>query len=112
MAATLHGSPGAIRSRSEGSRSNRRVGATWKSAEVNRYYYGVGAADATATRPLYEPDAGLGLDLGFTVAYPFAERHTLRFEAVVELVSDEVSGSPIVGRSSFGRIGAGYLFRF
>ena len=88
------------------------VGVTWESAEINRHYFGVGAADATATRPRYEPDAGLGLELGLTVAYPFAERHTLRLEAVAELVSDEVSDSPIVERSSRGRIGVGYLFRF
>ena len=88
------------------------VGATWKSAEINRYYFGVGAADVTATRPLYRPDAGLGFDLGVTVAYPFAERHTLRFEAAMEFVSDEVSDSPIVARDSVGRISAGYVFRF
>ena len=89
-----------------------RIGLAWKSAEVNRYYYGVGAADVTAVRPFYEPDAGLGFELGLTVAYPLAERHTLRFEAVAELVSDEVSDSPIVERSSRARIGVGYLFRF
>ena len=88
------------------------VGVTWKSAEISRYYYGVGAADVTATRPLYRPDAGLGFDLGVTVAYPLAERHTLRLEAAMEFVSGEVSDSPIVARDSVGRIGAGYVFRF
>ena len=88
------------------------VGFEWQDAKVNRYYYGVGAADVTATRPLYRPDAGLGFDLGVTVAYPFAERHTLRLEAAMEFVSDEVSDSPIVARDSVGRISAGYLFRF
>ena len=88
------------------------VGIQWQSAEVNRYYYGVGAADVTATRALYRPDAGIGFDLGVTVAYPFAQRHTLRLEAAMELVSDEVSDSPIVARDRVGRIGAGYVLRF
>lgn len=88
------------------------VGIEWQSAEVNRYYYGVGAADVTATRPLYRPDAGLGFDLGVTLAYPFAERHTLRLQAAMEFVSDEVSRSPIVAREIVGRISAGYVFRF
>jgi len=88
------------------------VGIEWQGAKVNRYYYGVGVADVTATRPLYRPDAGLGFDLGVTVAYPFAERHTLRLEAAMEFVSDEVSDSPIVARDSVGRISAGYVFRF
>ena len=88
------------------------VGIEWQGAKVNRYYYGVGAADVTPARPLYRPGAGLGFDLGVTVAYPFAERHTLRLEAAMEFVSDEVSDSPIVARDSVGRIGAGYIFRF
>ena len=88
------------------------VGFEWQDAKVNRYYYGVGAADVTATRPLYRPDAGFGFDLGVTVAYPFAERHTLRLEAAMEFVPDEVSDSPIVARDSVGRISAGYIFRF
>ena len=88
------------------------VGIEWQDARVNRYYYGVGAANVTATRPLYRPDAGLSFDLGVTVAYPFAERHTLRLEAAMEFVSDEVSDSPIVARDSVGRISAGYVFRF
>ena len=88
------------------------VGIEWQGATVNRYYYGVGTADVTATRPLYRPDAGLGFDLGVTLAYLFAERHTLRLEATMEFVSDEVSNSPIVARDSVGRIIGGYVFRF
>lgn len=88
------------------------VGIVWQGAKVNRYYYGVGTADVTATRPLYRPDAGLGFDFGVTLAYAFAERHTLRLEAAMEFVPDEVSDSPIVARDSVGRISAGYVFRF
>ena len=88
------------------------LGVKWQSADVNRYYFGVDAADVTATRPRYKPDAGVGYDLRFTVAYPFAERHMLRLEVGTELVSDEISESPIVERDSMVSIGAGYLFRF
>ena len=88
------------------------IGIKWSSAEVNRYYYGVQAIEEAAGRPRYEPGAGLGYEFGLTVAYPFAERHTLRFEAAMELVPDEVSDSPIVARDSVGRIGVGYIYRF
>ena len=88
------------------------VGVEWQSAEVNRYYYGVSAADVTAARPLYRPDGGLRVDVGATVAFTLAERHTLRLQAAVELVPDEVSESPIVEGDTVGRVAVGYVFRF
>ena len=87
-------------------------GIEWHSAKVNRYYHGVGTTDATAARPLYAPDAGLNYEIGGTVTYPFADRHSLRLDASTEFVSSEVSDSPIVERSSRARFGIGYIYRF
>ena len=88
------------------------VGVEWHSAKVNRHYYGVGAADALPSRPLYEPDAGMNYELGVTVTYPFSERHALSLEAGVEWFSTEVSDSPIVERDNIAGVGVSYLFRF
>ena len=88
------------------------VGGEWHSAEVNRHYYGVGAADVLPARPLYEPDAGMSYELGVTFTYRFAERHALSLEAGAEWFSAEVSDSPIVERDSLASVGVSYLFRF
>lgn len=88
------------------------IGAKWHSAEVNRHYYGVGAADARPSRPLYEPGAGMSYELGVTATYPFTKRHALWLEAGVEWFDTEVSDSPIVERDNVAGVGVGYVFRF
>lgn len=89
-----------------------KFGMTWHSAEVNRHYYGVAAADVLSARPLYEPDAGMSYEFGVAVTYPFAERHALSLEAGTEWLSTEVSDSPIVDRDTLSSVGVSYLFRF
>ena len=89
-----------------------KVRMEWRSAKVNQYYYGVSAADVRITRPRYEPEADVSHELGVTVVYPFAERHTLQIEASTEWLSAEVSDSPIVERNNFANVGVVYLFRF
>ena len=89
-----------------------RFGIKWQSAEVIRYYYGVGAADARPNRPRYRPDGGVSFAMGATATHAFAERHALRFEVSAESVSSEVSESPIVERGSFVTLRAGYFYRF
>ena len=88
------------------------AGVEWRSAKVNRHYYGVGAAEVLPSRPLYEPDAGVVYELGVTLTYPFAERHALSLVAGAERFSSEVSDSPIVERDSVASVGVSYLFRF
>ena len=88
------------------------VGVEWHSAKVNRYHYGVGAADVRPDRPFYEPDAGMNYELGVTVMYPFSERHALSLEVEAEWFSTEVSDSPIVERDNVASVGVSYLFRF
>ena len=88
------------------------VGVEWHSAKVNRHYFGVGAADALPSRPLYEPDAGMNYELGVTLTYPFAERHALSLEVEAEWFSTEASDSPIVERDNVASVGVSYLFRF
>ena len=88
------------------------VGIEWHSAEINRYYYGVSAAEALPARHFYRPDAGLSYRFGVSASYAIAERHVLQVEASSEALSSEVTDSPIVERYSRRSIGVGYLFRF
>ena len=87
-------------------------GVKWHSAEVDRHYYGVGAADVWSAHPLYEPDAGMSCEVGVTVTYPLAERHALSLEAGAEWLSTEVSDNPIVDQGSLASGGVGYPSRF
>ena len=89
-----------------------RVGIEWHGAKVNRYYYGVSAADALPDRPAYRPDAGMSYEFGVSATYTFAQRHTLQLAASMESFDDEVTDSPIVDRSSRRSLGAGYIYSF
>ena len=89
-----------------------QVGIEWQSAEVVRYYYGVSADDVRPDRPLHEPDGGVNFELGVTVTYPVAKRHTLQFRAGAVFLSPEISRSPIVVRDRLAKLGVGYVYRF
>ena len=88
------------------------AGIEWRSAEVNRYFHGVGPADASPTRPRYRPDASVSTRSVLPRPYSFAERQSLQLTAGIELFDSEVSESPIVARNHRRSIGVGYLFRF
>ena len=88
------------------------AGIEWRSAEVNRYFYGVSAADALPLRPAYEPDAGMSSKIGVAATCSFAERHSLQLTAGIESFATEVTDSPIVERGTRRSIGIGYIFRF
>ena len=88
-----------------------KVGLEWRSADVNRYYYGVGARDVRPGRPLHEPDGGVNFELGVTVTYPISRRHTLQVRASTVFLSPEISRSPIVARDRLAKLGVGYVYR-
>ena len=89
-----------------------KVGIEWQSAEVVRYYHGVSAADVRPDRPLHEPGGGVNFELGVTVTYPVAKRHTLQFRAGTVILSPEISRSPIVVRDRLAKLGVAYVYRF
>ena len=88
------------------------AGIEWRSAAVNRYHYGVSAADALPARPAYAPDAAMSAKIGVAATYPFAERHSLQLTAGIESFASEVTDSPIVERGTRRSVGIGYIFRF
>ena len=89
-----------------------KVGLKWQSADVLRYYYGVGAPDVRPARPLHEPDGSINYEFGVTVTYPMTRRHALQFRASTVFLSREISRSPIVVRDRIAQLGVGYVYRF
>ena len=89
-----------------------KVGIEWQSAEVVRYYYGVRTDDVRPDRPLHEPGGGVNFEIGVSVTYPVAKRHTLQFRAGVVFLSPEILRSPIVVRDRLAKLGVGYVYRF
>lgn len=67
-----------------------------RNATLNNYYYGVRPAEALATRPAYEPGAGVNLELGLFGAYAVTERLRLLAGVTATRWSRGVRQSPIV----------------
>lgn len=88
------------------------VSAQWFSEEVANYYYGVGARDVKANRPLYNADSGINYSISLMADYAITEQHHLIFDISTTIYSDEIKNSPIVDESSSTSFGAGYIFRF
>ena len=87
-------------------------GLSWRSSNLNDYYYGVRAKEATATRPQYKsgdsanPYVGIGLD------YQIAERWSIFSLFRNQWLGSEISDSPIVDQHSKISVILGLLYRF
>ncbi len=71
------------------------VGFSYKSAQMNDYYWGVHAHEATDALPVYHAGAGVNLEGGLVTNY-YLTRH-LRFALSVnyERLADEIAASPL-----------------
>jgi outer membrane protein len=85
---------------------------SWRDARLNNYYYGVRSVEATASRPAYEPGAGLNAEVGLFGVYALSDRWRLLGGIGATLWSQGVAGSPIVdGRlQPTGAVGLMYDF--
>lgn len=87
-------------------------GLSYKSAELNNYYWGVMPGEAgTVTLP-YEADAGVNWHARFMLAYQLDRRWAISLVAEYERLNDEAAASPVV--ESDGVLGwfAGVSYRF
>jgi outer membrane protein len=66
------------------------------SDRITRYYFGVTPAEATATRPAYEPLASVNVSPGLTGAYRLGKNYALLFGGEVNVLGDAAADSPIV----------------
>ncbi len=71
------------------------VSAEYASATTNRYWWGVGAAEATTRFPEYQPDASVSYNAEVGVTYPLGKDWVLRSFARYGLLSDEEKDSPL-----------------
>lgn len=66
-----------------------------RNARLNDYYYGVSAAEATPTRPAYQPGAGVNATVGLNARYDLHDRWHFLAGVSATLWSGGVRGSPI-----------------
>ena len=83
-----------------------------RDANLNNFYYGVRASEATATRPAYEPGSGVNAELGLSAVYRLSDRWRLIGGVSAKRFSSGVRASPIVeDRTQLaGMLGLAYDF--
>lgn len=87
------------------------VGVSWRSDNLNNYYYGVRAKEARPGRPQYKsgesinPFAGIGLD------YRLAERWSIFAMFRHEWLPNEITDSPIIDQDNVISVILGLVYR-
>ena len=84
----------------------------WRKAQLNDYYYGVTAGEATATRPAYSAGAGINASAGLYGSYQWSQNWRLLGGASATLLSGSISGSPIVGKRFLPSVYVGAAYDF
>ena len=88
------------------------VGASYKSAELNDYYWGVRPSEANEVLPAYEAGAGINVRARLSANYYFSRSWLLTLSAEYERLNDEAAGSPIVTDQAVLGYFAGFGYRF
>jgi len=89
------------------------LGASYKSGDLNNYYWGVTPEEAGVVAFPYEAGAGVNWHARFMLGYQLSRRWSLSLVAEYERLNDEAAASPIVeDQDVLGFFaGAGYRFR-
>ena len=88
------------------------VSLAWRNANLNNYYYGVRANEATATRAAYEPGAGLEARVGLQTTYALSRHWSLLSGVSATVLSRNVSKSPIVQHRILPSVYVGAIYDF
>lgn len=88
------------------------VGANWRSRQLNDYYYGVEADEATAARPAYNAGHSFGLLAGLRAETPLWQNWTLYASVFTEWLDKEITDSPIVDKHYRLSMILGAMYRF
>ncbi|WP_460274425.1 MipA/OmpV family protein [Celeribacter sp. ULVN23_4] len=88
------------------------AGATWQSADLSTYLYGVRGSEAISGRAAYDPGDVIVPHLSLGAVYPLNDRMRIVSSIRAEFLPDEVQDSPIVSEDiSIGAmIGVSYSF--
>ncbi len=88
------------------------IGASYKSADLNNYYWGVTNDEAGVVVAPYEAEAGLNWQARLMVGYQLSRHWGLTLVAEDEHINDEAAASPILKeRGVLGYFG-GLVYRF
>ena len=87
-------------------------GLTWRSQNLNNYYYGVRANEATANRSAYKSGESVDSYVGVVLDYQLAERWSMFSMFRSEWLGNEITDSPIVDQENMISVVVGLLYRF
>jgi MipA family protein len=79
------------------------VGATWKSSDLVRYYYGI--------KQVYEPESAFSPFVKLRYARPLSDRWTINAFAHYEHLAGAIANSPVVSEDHVTTVFAGVVFR-
>ena len=88
------------------------IGASYKSSDLNNYYWGVTDVEAGVVVAPYEAEAGLNWNTRLMVGYQLSRNWGLSLVAEYERINDEAAGSPIVKERDVLGYFAGVAYRF
>lgn len=88
------------------------IGASFKSAELNDYYWGVRESEANPILPAYDADSGLNTHARLMVSYQLSKQWALSLVAEYERLNSEAAASPLVEDNNVLGYFAGLGFRF
>ena len=88
------------------------VGVDWFDKKIARYYYGVNAENANASRALYVPNSGINYSAGLNASYDVNDNNSVTFTLLTEFYSKEIKQSSIVDKSHASSVGVVYAYVF
>ncbi|HEX7082403.1 MAG TPA: MipA/OmpV family protein [Gammaproteobacteria bacterium] len=87
-------------------------GFSWKSKDLNDYYWGVRVDEANSRLQVYRPDAGLNAHARVAASYQLDRHWTFQAAAEYERLNDEAADSPLVADRSVRSAFAGFSYHF
>lgn len=88
------------------------VGLSFKSADLNDYYWGVRENEANPALPAYAAKSGVNVRGKLAASYYLTRQWAVSFAAEYERLNDEAAQSPIVEEDNVLGYFAGMLYRF
>ncbi len=85
---------------------------SYRSEDLNDYYFGVSDAEATAERSAYTAGSTTSFQVGVAAQYKISRQQMLILDAKYSTLGGEIEDSPIVDASSFTGVKAIYIYRF
>jgi outer membrane protein len=88
------------------------VGVSWKSDDLNDYYWGVRPEEANSVLDIYRADAGFNSHARLATSYQLTRHWTFLVAAQYERLSSEAAASPLVAERAVKSGFAGFNFTF